>query len=362
MYRFSCLDLFPYAILVVSCFVFHNYKFKKTNSATAIFVILLLFSSIRYGIGYDYFFYKSYVEEEAKWYVYARLEPFSQLMIKIGKIFSSSELYFFIYNVLTVGPIFYVVKKNSISPKTSLMIYLLYPSFFLESMGIIRNALAFALIFLSYHFLIRNKYYLYFTTCILAGLCHASGYIGLLLIVIKFLPNNRFFHFICIIISFILGNYISIIISNLGFLNNSALLGYLENAEKVGSMKYLILIIGIINFLLWDQINKQNKSTAFLLKIVNFGGCLFFLFIIDDTVSFRLSTYFIIFIILLMPYYSHCSNKIRISNNKMLFLLLLLFCYSFYLNIDGYKKGLTERMSFLPYQTIFYHENYTNYR
>ena len=131
MYIFSVFDLLPYIFLILFCYLLVvSKRIKNISNAYVIYCSLLFFASIRYGIGYDYFSYKGSIDFDQPQYVYERLEPFSRLLINVSKFFDSSNLYFFLYSILILYPIYYVVKRNSSSPSLSLFIYLLFPSFF----------------------------------------------------------------------------------------------------------------------------------------------------------------------------------------------------------------------------------------
>lgn len=54
-YYFNILDLFPYFILfTLICFIINN---KKRNLFYLV-IVVIVFLSIRYGVGYDYYEYK----------------------------------------------------------------------------------------------------------------------------------------------------------------------------------------------------------------------------------------------------------------------------------------------------------------
>ena len=365
MYIFSVFDLLPYIFLILFCYLLVvSKRIKNISNAYVIYCILLFFASIRYGIGYDYFSYKGSIDFDQPQYVYERLEPFSRLLINVSKFFDSSNLYFFLYSILILYPIYYVVKKNSSSPSLSLFIYLLFPSFFIDSMGIIRNALAFSMVFVAYHYLIRKKFLWYFIFCVFAGLCHNSGYISFILFPIYIFSRGKMCNLLFCVLCYFIGGYVDTIISifpSSAFLN--ALVGYINQAKEVGSMKYLVLLIGGINFIYWDRLVKVRSENVYILNLISVGLCFFFLFILDDTLSYRLSNYFLLFIILLFPDYMLVFKKRykKIVQAMIIMFFLSVLSVSFYINISGYLKGYTEKMNMLPYQTVFYHEKYSNY-
>lgn len=364
IYVFSIVDLIPYILLVSICLYLSNHKTKRYNNTYIIYLILLVFSSIRYGIGYDYFAYRDYIELDAKDYVYERMEPLSLLFVNIAKTIKSTYIYFAFYSLIILYPIYYVSKHESQIPALSLLIFILYPSFFLDSMGIIRNAVAFSMIFMAYHFINKKKFLLGIVFVILSIMNHNSGYIGLLIILFYYVHFSRKIYIIAFIASFIIGENILNILSTISSTNSiiNAAYNYLFLYPKeVGSMKYLILLIGFFVFMNWNRILKINPRNIILLNYVSIGVCLFFLFIKDDTLSFRLSNFFLLFLLLLVPEYINSYKVYAKKRVLTIFFFLSLFCFSFYINIVGYLEKKTERMNYLPYQTIFYHKDYANY-
>lgn len=372
VYDFSILDLIPYILLVSICIYISSSQFiikfgnknYKPNNAYLIYIILFVFSAIRYGIGYDYFAYRDFIELEAKDYVYERMEPLSLLFVNTAKSIKSTYLYFAFYSLIILYPIYYVSKHESRIPALSMLLFILYPSFFLDSMGIIRNAVAFSMIFMSYHFIKRKKILTGIIFIILSILNHNSGYIGLLILLFNFVHFSRKTYIIALIASFIIGDNMLNILSTVSSTNpifNAAYNYLFLYPKEVGSMKYLILLIGIFVYMNWSRILKINPQNIILLNYVGIGVCLFFLFIKDDTLSFRLSNFFLLFLLLLVPEYIN-SHKVYAKKRVLTtFFFLSLFCFSFYINIVGYLDKKTERMNYLPYQTIFYHKNYANY-
>lgn len=364
IYIFSLLDLVPYIILVSICIFLSNYKIKQLSNSYLIYLILLLFASVRYGIGYDYFAYRDFIELEAKDYVYERMEPLSLLFVNIAKSIKSTYLYFAFYSLIILYPIYYVSKHNSKVPALSLLLFLLYPSFFLDSMGIIRNAVAFSMIFLTYHFLKRKKIIFSIIFFILAVMNHSSAYIGLFIFLFYYIHFSRKVYLIALISSFIIGANLTNILSAVSSSNpilNAAYNYLFLYPKEVGSMKYLILLIGIFVFFCWNRLLKINPKNIVILNYVGLGICFFFIFIKEDTLSYRLSNFFLLFLLLLLPEY---INSQKTKTKKRLLVVgffLSLFCFSFYINITGYLAKKTERMNYLPYQTIFYHKKYANY-
>lgn len=356
-YEFSILDLFPYILLYSSGIFFSLKKVKNINAAYLLYLIMLIFSSIRYGIGYDYYAYMQHITMELPEWRYERYEPLAYMLIRIGKMFDSYVLYIFLYALLTLYPIYFVSKKCSAIPVVSMLIYLLYPLFYINSMSILRNSLAFSIVFLSIYYLYNKNYIKYLFCIFVATLFHASAPFALLLLIIKMLPNNKKIYLVLIVISYILGEFIC---NSTFLLSIPSFSVYAESAKEVGSLKYLMMILIVLNYYAWDKL-KSNKFALYLLKIESIGLSLFFLFIIDDTLSMRISSYFLYAMILLLPLQLYTFKvSVNLAKKMMVFFFISLIAFQWFLVVGNFEKT-GERMSVIPYQTIFYKVDYKNY-
>ncbi len=328
------------------------------DSLKALLWIMLFFSIIRYGVGYDYYSYLNNILYEQEDFVYARLEPLSYFLVYVAKLTASPELYFAIYSILTIYPVYYVCKKWSVNPTYSLCVYLLFPSFYISSLDIIRNALAFSIVFLAMYFLYIKKIKVFLFCIFIATMSHSSAPIALILLAVNFLPKSKYFYMLIIVVSILLGETIN----KLSFISSFPVFNsYVEYAKEVGSMKYLMVIFAILNYITWDKV-KKNEQGAYLLKIMSIGLSFFFLFMIDDTLSFRLSNYFLFSMIPLIPLQLQAlkMSYIKAKNISISFFITIII-FQNYLVINDHLKT-NERMSNYPYQTIFYKVDYINTR
>ena len=99
-YYFNILDLFPYFILfTLICFIINN---KKRNLFYLV-IVVIVFLSIRYGVGYDYYEYKECIQYPGV----KQFEPIAQALIN----FTSSihyQWFFVITTVITIVPVYIV--------------------------------------------------------------------------------------------------------------------------------------------------------------------------------------------------------------------------------------------------------------
>lgn len=361
MYVFSVYDLIPYITLTIFLVFINGENLKLKNRALISFIVLLCFSMFRYGIGYDYTAYKTLIVENKKYYEYERIEFLSLFLINISKIFSY-KLFFIISSFITLYPIYFVSKKYSDKPELSLLIYYLNPFLFLDSLSVIRNAMAYSMFVLAFVFLIEKRKYLYFLFALLSSQFHSSGYISFLLPLLFGLSSNLKINLLLFFSSFFIGD---ILMTKLGSYDHFFLIekitSYANLGKTAGSQKYLMILFAFVNFYFW---NKLPDSFFYiqLKKAINYGYCIYFIFIFDDILSYRIANYFLLLTVLMFPAYIKIVGKRykKMFSQLIVSFFLILFSIMFFLMINSYKKN-PDRMNALPYQTIFYHVNYSNY-
>lgn len=363
LYSFSILDLLPYIALYVLC-LYSAIKNEKVVFQFT-FILVFLFSALRYGIGYDYFNYIEIIKEYNIRYL-SFFEWLSQLLYYISQK-TFPQVFFIVNSFICLYPIYFLASKTSKKPGLVFFSFMMIPLFFLESLSIVRYSSALSLILLSYYYLDKKQYLKYFILCIIAGGIHASGYIGLFLFVFNrirsnYMTNIIFFFLACFFHFFQMTSIIDLLPTNDSTIYLKVF-RYMSDIEpQSGMMSLSIFTIGLMNLLFWKKLISYSSSNIDYLRLYNIGVLCWGLFSFNKTLSLRVSSYFLIFIILIIPTYIFIfKNKKRSSFFVYLFLSIY-FASSFMINISGYNPSLYNRTSVLPYQTIFYHKDYQNYK
>lgn len=348
--------------------LFFNYGNKNKNRRLRyLFWFVFIFAAVRYGIGYDYFSYKDLVEGRAPEYELDRVEYFSQLLILFSRPLHY-QVYFALSSFLTIFPVYYVCKKLSVNPIYSFTIYILFPLFFLEGLSIIRNAIAFSMVLLMFYCIYKKRILLSVIFLIVAMGFHISAIVAVIIYPIYYLIRGRKLHLILYIISFFLPLIIMPILTS--YFSDLFLVAKItRNIEneitKVGGIFYYVInCMALFNIIYWNRLVKLRDENKVYLSLVNVGVCVWNCFLsIDPTTASRLSIYFLVFTILLAPFYKILfKNKVK----KLAFssFFVMLFVASLLLNMYAFFDRGRE-MSNLPYQVFFlnptdafYHINY----
>lgn len=367
IYVFDFVDLIPFAVITLLLFFITAMRIDEKKKCLYCFVILFLFAAIRYGIGYDYYSYMKSAQHQTSDLALDRLEPLSRLLIEVGYI-THYQVFFIITSFLILYPIYKVCLSLSVAPAFSLLIYFLHPSLYFNGLTVIRNAIAFSLVLYAIVLLINHKLFWSIALTVVAFFFHKSAAIAFLIYPFFYLKNTSISHLILYISSFL----VSVIVSNTiaQYADELTLFAYAEHyidvkqTEGGRTMTYIINGLNILNLIFWKRLSSQGKNLPFLLGLFNVGACVSNIFLsLDSTIANRLSLFFIQTIILIIPYYQFIVNKrnrVRVKIYSLTFFIILFISY-FYINITAYLKNPSDRMSCIPYQTVFNHKDYSNY-
>lgn len=298
--------------------------------------IVLFVSVFRFDVGYDYpSYYDSILHPDSL--SINRYDYLSTLFAEISICFKSPFLFFFLYAISTYFLIFYACCKCSVSPLFSFYIY--FCVYYLDSLGIIRQALAIAIVFYGYDYIRRRLVFKYMILVILASLFHKTALISLFLY-----PIYRMkFKFLLVIVFFFLAFENNI--HNLLIEYEIMKFYFITDMEFAGGNK--IMICNIILYLVLLFVSKCNNSyekTKGLFKLIFLG--LLFPFIFGGALGGRLSLYFLIFNILLVPYVLNKSNLYL----KTYFVSYFVIYYI----VSLYISQFSGRSGLIPYQFIFH--------
>ena len=357
------MDLFPYILLIICCIIFGFSKYKTKDNSLYIYFLILFFSAFRYQTGYDYGNYLETILLEGK---EEKFEIIVQWIIRLSRA-THFQVFFSLTSFLVLYPIYKLSKKYSVDPSLTLIVYILFPVFFLESLSIIRNAVAISLTLLAIDKYIEKSYLKAFIFYICAIGFHLSAIVAIILLILYRLKLSRNILVVLYFFSFLISPVILKIISS--FHSEAGLLFKLSNYAangKIGagaSMAILINAIGIMCLVFWNRIENLNNNNKLWLMYSMVGVICWNSFSFEGTLRLRISSYFLIFLILVIPSFKYMFRKIppRVMKVTLVVCLLFVFMTSFYININGHMKDLS-KMSVLPYQTVFNRVEYSQYK
>lgn len=343
---------------VLFAFVVFKTSIKRENSKSLrlLLIFSLVFASVRYGIGYDYYAYMHAIEGDLGDYILIRWEPLAQYLAHFCANVNS-QLFFILTSFLSLFPIYYVIKRMSYSPQFSMGVYLLFPMFFLEAIGVIRNGVAYSVSLLTFYYLYKKNFKCASVSYLLSIGFHYSSLITILLLPFMYFFNRKQYHWLFYIVSFVGVKFILPIV--ISFTSSFSLaeifLDKLENENSGGViMNILVNAIGLFHLFNWDKISKYSSINKVYLSYINIGVCLWNLFLpISQTIALRFSTFFLIYLILLWPSFSYIFKGAFIRRRIMVGVLLI-FSSSFILSLySRYINNSKSHMANIPYQVFF---------
>lgn len=353
-YKFVFFDMWPY-LIIAFIFVF-CYLSKLKKSSEIIFISLFLFSALRYDLGWDYTMYVSDFKEGYSQIIDSRYELLSKLIILLAIIVDFYPLLFIIFAWLILKLTFLSINKYSINPVISWLVYYSMPLFFFASLSTLRQSLATVIILYSYKYIIQKRYFHFIVAIIIASLFHISGIIGILILPLMLIPINKRINYILIIVSFFISTLIKNISSNY-FSEISIFIRFFKyyiDATNAGptSLQYLYYAIGIFNLIFYNKLVKLNTLNKYYISISSFGIVIFNILSFEPVSALRLSSFFLIFWIYLIPYYSLIFSKKynRIIQILILILFLSLSFYYLFMYVNAFENKILEKVSFLPYK------------
>lgn len=351
-------------LLVIVNFCGLGRRNPRGKNLKNLFLFVLFFAAIRYGIGYDYYSYKYVIEGQGYEWELDRWEPIPRMVALLAR-YTHYQLFFIISSILSIYPVYIVSKRMSVSPIETFGIYLLFPILFLDGLGIIRNSVAFSFILLMLYQIHCGKYLKSFICLIVACCFHTSAFIGVLFYPLYFFFHGKYLNISIYILSLVISSVVLPVLETY-FTNFGLVFKFLSNIEKDlqggGLFTYIVNIIAISNLIYWKRIASFSEENKVYLTLTNVGVCVWNAFLsIDVTTAQRLSTYFLFALVLLIPSYKYIFNSAIYRYTKIFFYVL--FFSSIFLNLHAYYS-LKRDMSNIPYQVfflnpsdLFYHSN-----
>lgn len=350
------LDTIPYLLLLGLLMI--NMKINSKASNNLCFLVLFVFSAIRYDVGYDYMMYLDILRYEPD---YDRFE-FLEYLLQRFAAQTYIPIFFIVNSFITVYFAKWAIEKLSVNVSISLLAFFCLPLLYTHSLSIIRFWSGVSVLFYATTFLYEKKWIHFAVFYIISYFLHGSMVVGILFIPLVLFEISRIANIILLIFSFVGGEFVlnrllGSSLADYGILgerlNYYANIGDTESAMT--KIPYLYLAIDILFLFLWTR--NKNKSSAVLHKyitIFNIGVSILFLFSFDNTLNSRLCRPFLIYIILVVPL---ILKHLRGETKRMSTLAFTLAASALFLYTITIYNDTLGKSEYLPYRIIFL-ENY----
>lgn len=360
VYHFQYVDLVPYIVFLGLLFVIMALDETVKSRVILMTIVVLLFTCFRYDIGYDYGAYKRIAlglnNDE-----FERVEFFDKVLLSIAMFTDLYQLFFIATSLIIYIPISWFCLKHSRDPELSILVYLFYPFMFLESMSAVRNYMAFSMVLIALSMIMRNRIRTSLVWIVVAFGFHLSALFALLLIPVYKIRLNKMVLWGMWIGSFLMTIVLERYLSNVQSDNYFVILflKYVDAKQQGGQIfTYLLNLICLVVLLLWDRLKMLKEGNDGLLRLIIVGGCIWNLLAFDFVTRSRLSMYFLLPLLLIIPEFKEIIEVKGLQIRRVLiYVLFAIFSSSFFINIKANLDNGT-KISYLPYQTFISHVDY----
>ncbi|RAZ79594.1 hypothetical protein DP120_08295 [Planococcus halotolerans] len=321
-------------------------KADGTYTVTLIlaWTVIFLFSSLRYNVGWDYEAYYATVRYNLVTNIVSNGELATIFLIELARDMNMTNLYFFLNSLIFIMLVALTVKRYSQDYWISIIFFVCFPLFFLNSLSVIRLFTALAITFYAFKFIERGQLMRYLIAVAFAGMFHASAFIA---IAFYFIRNVKLDILKLVVVLFSL--------PFVGKVVNSFVVAYLPTyapyTEAAGGQEgtkaiFVLLFIGVVALFLRDKILENDRIANMYFNFYFVGLGIYLMFFSQGTMGHRLSLYGTFFSLLLIPkivsLFNLDSNRVLLKVGISLFSIVI-FLYIVYVGAATY----------VPYKTIF---------
>ena len=334
------------------------YPTDKKGICIYFFVIVGTISAIRYNIGYDYANYVDVIEGNYMYDItYDRLEVIPKILIWLTKMTGHTQSFFVMTSYAIIGIMAYYIYKNSGNKKLSIMLFMSVPLFFWSSLSIVRQLLAVCIGLLMMMSIYEGKIKKALIFYVLAVLSHNSAYVLILAFLAKKIDVSSKIYLVIYIASFTLFSVFYGLILKYGeiFIFERALL-YVEMNEELKGNTSLWILFNLIYIAMYFviKIKSLGPQSKYYYTLFYIGVILFNVFSPVAVLAGRLSLYFLVVIITLLPnvIIVRFKQTRRLVNMLVYIVCIVLYVYTLHLATSSYEKGITVKDPYCPYKTV----------
>lgn len=296
---------------------------------------VFVFSAIRFNVGWDYKAYYYTIKNGLVTNIIDRGEIINIALIDLSRKLHFPFLYFILTSLIIVFSIYVLINKYSVNKWMSLILFVTFPLFYLNSMSVIRFFVALSISIFGLRYIEKKSFIKYLAVIFIATLFHKTALFCIVFYFVDKINFNRLQYILFLCCSPLFGLLFKF--TTLKFF--PVYQNYFNKANNQEGTKAIIIIVfvGIISTLCLKYI-KENKAATMYFKFYFIGMCIYLLFASYGTLGHRLSLYGTIYLILLIPYLikSVCIYPKWICNLLVYLVFCLSFIYTLYVGAEAY--------------------------
>ena len=319
-----------YLIFIFSIYIVLTCKLSIEKKSILIFSILVVFSGIREGIGYDYYFYLDMSNQNIG---KRTMEIIPTIIANMAR--ATNPYFFFIYTSIII---YYLINKGIVKVSksqadyaTSIILFISFPYFYFSSLGMVRQFLAISILFYGIC-KYREKKIPLFLCVILAALNHQSAVIGLLLL-IPWQKFNRKVLWSLVLCSFIIQPILIEILNRIPVYNSviGKMHQYIELADVFQGgrlVKLLVYALTFLSLLFYKKLTQSNQANKYYIGLVCLGCFFQNALDISPHMAIRICTCFFIAILVYIPQLLEC---LHLNKHFFIYVAITLFGLNIYI-------------------------------
>lgn len=307
-------------------------------------IFIFSFSAFRFNVGWDYIEYYNTVKFDSITNIVSNGEYATIFLVEIARSTGITNLYFAINSFVCIFLISKTIKNYSVDPWLSIIFFICFPLFYLNSFSVIRFFTALSITFYGIKYIENRKFLKYLIVVVLASLFHNSASLALLF---YFVGNIKFktSRIVLILVTIPIARNIINKFVVIYFPEYSSYTQITSVQEGTKAIIFLT-IVGILALILRDRITEGDSVANIYFNIYFIGLGIYLMFFTQGTMGHRLSLYGTIYSLLLIP---KMVEPIKHNKEGM---LLMLFLYSLFIIMFLFIVNVGST-TYIPYRTIF---------
>lgn len=322
-----------------------DFNHRELSTPFVIVVVTLFcFTAFRYNIGWDYMAYYNTIKFNAITNIVGNNEYLNIWLIELSRKINWVNFYFIVNAFLLIVLMVKTIKDYSKNPWISLLFFLGFPLFYLNSLSVIRIFSAIAITFYGFKYIEKQNFLRFAMTVLIASMFHKSAIIT---IIFYFLKDIKLKTYKLVIILGLLP-IVSSIINYCVVAMFPRYAGYTQYTTSQEGTKAIVIIIfiGIVGLVYRNRITKDNHIANIYYNLFYVGLCIYLMFFNQGTMGHRLSLYGTIYSLLLVPHLTSLSKRKEeqlFFNVAVYSFCIIAFLFTVYVGAETY----------LPYKTIW---------
>ncbi len=325
------------------------------------FIALVLFSALRYDVGWDFMSYYRLVNSWGQGTV--SLEHYSFIwswLFQTAQELNSPQLAIAIPAILTVSISYYVIVKLQVTASRisdSLAVYALWPFFYLASFSVIRQSLAVSIGLLILLCAIKRKYILFFLLLLVNYFVHPSSLVCISFVVLFFHGFHlKNWHIIMLtILFFVAASSLNTILDNSLLEDYLTYVGESDNYGSKLSVLIAMVLVPVIIIRMKRTLTEEviHKGIIDIVVLTYIMTIIVFVFVNNSVLS-RILDYFVILLIFVLPFAKKIFKDKTLGAVLIYGALSLILIVYLYITSGAQSQGLASS-SYIPYKVILFH-------